>query len=72
MKIIQLIYSLSLSLSLRANDSPYGTFGIADLSLQLVYSGEDIVRRLTFTLSREFGTEGTVDVIAGIRYEQVR
>lgn len=56
---------------IRANDSPYGTFGIADLSLQLVYAGEDIIRRLGFTITRQFGLQGSVDVTISIIYTDV-
>uniref|UniRef100_A0A1X7VF86 Staphylococcus aureus surface protein A n=3 Tax=Amphimedon queenslandica TaxID=400682 RepID=A0A1X7VF86_AMPQE len=62
--------TLTSTFNIIANDSPYGTFGITDLSLQLAYAGQDMIRRLSFTISRQFGLQGSVDVTVGITYTE--
>ena len=69
--LLYIIFYCISFIFIRANDSPYGTFGIADLSLQLVYAGEDIIRRLGFTITRQFGLQGSVDVTISIIYTDV-
>ena len=38
--------------------------------MQLLFMEGSILRRLSFTITREFGTDGIVKVITGISYEQ--
>ena len=63
------VTSLLVFAVFRANDAPFGLFGVADAFLHLLEDG--ITRELIFTVTRAFGDTGVVQVDLSIIYEEV-
>ena len=55
-----------------SNDAPFGEYGVSNVTLTAVTSGQLISRTLNFDMTRSGGNLGTTQVTVNITYDQVR
>ena len=55
-----------------SNDAPFGEYGVSNVALTAVTSGQLISRTLSFDITRSGGNLGTTQVTVNITYDQVR
>jgi hypothetical protein len=58
--------------SFSSNDAPFGEYGVSNVSLTAVTSGQLISRTLSFDITRSGGNLGTTQVTVNITYDQVK
>ena len=66
------LISYILSLIFSSNDAPFGEYGVSNVALTAVTSGQLISRNLSFDINRSGGNLGTTQVTVNITYDQVR
>jgi len=54
-----------------SNDAPHGLFVVGSATVVASGQGSSITRQLNFTVSRQFGDQGTVEVTISMYYDQV-
>ena len=54
-----------------SNDAPFGEYGVSNVALTAVTSGQLISRTLSFDITRSGGNLGTTQVTVNITYDQV-
>lgn len=66
------IFKCCISLSIySSNDAPHGLFVVGSAMVIASGQGSSITRQLNFTVSRQFGDQGTVEVTISMYYNQV-
>lgn len=54
-----------------SNDAPHGLFVVGSAVVIASGEGTSITRQLNFTVTRQFGDQGTVEVTISMYYDQV-
>ena len=55
----------------RSNDAPHGLFVVGSAAVVASVQGSSVTRQLGFTVSRQFGNQGTVEITTSMYYDQV-
>lgn len=54
-----------------SNDAPFGEYGVSNVDLRAMTTGQFISRTLSFDITRTGGNLGTTQVTVNITYDQV-
>lgn len=67
-----MIIIIIIFVSFSSNDAPFGEYGVSNVALMAVTSGQLISRTLSFDITRSGGNLGTTQVTVNITYDQVK
>ena len=67
-----IIIIIAIFMLFSSNDAPFGEYGVSNVALTAVTSGQLISRTLSFDITRSGGNTGTTQVTVNITYDQVR